>query len=295
MFILYGTKTKLYKKGESIESITCSKCGRVGKWDYTLARKFTTIFFIPICPSPFGKSYYLNCPNCQFGTKITKENSEQMMKLIRIENQTTSQPQPNAAQVAKPSSSSGQPISPSATELYKSASDSYNKGMYDSALKIALQAASLSGNDSNIMYLIGECYRSKNDFEHAKQYYESCGNMGMSDGYARIGYLYMPGTFSEWTISRVNDPAEAIGWFIRSINLLQESQREQIAVRLNNIAVCYERLHNFYHAALYMWTAYRYGRKESLSDYRIYSAKLQPDQIAKIEAVQSRTDLISSL
>jgi DNA-directed RNA polymerase subunit RPC12/RpoP len=83
MFFLYGTKTFFKKKGESKQVVQCEHCGHVGKWDYKTGRTWGTLFFVPLIPTFYKKSY-LMCPACEYGYKITRKNREEMMAKIDL-------------------------------------------------------------------------------------------------------------------------------------------------------------------------------------------------------------------
>lgn len=311
MFILAGTKNKLKKKGESKENFHCTHCGYDGKFHYSVSRSYSTVFFVPIAPLPFSKEEYFHCPKCTYGIKLTKENREEYMNKLNMNNSSIEE-KPNASSVVQSKNTDNKetdsitykmPQNSAASTVHGDSAvrtaenynreglDYFNQSKYELAYDRFMKAMTADPNDPVYVFNVGEVFRCKNDFDNARLFYERSGYMGYADGYSRIAYLYMPGTFASWTIQRVNDPNLAIYWFNRSIESLSENDTARIAPRLNNIGICYDRLNQPVKAAAYMWLAAKLGNSSSSEDYNLFKTKVETSKLVQIEQISTLAHL----
>ena len=74
MILFWGSKGYQKVLGHTKTAIECGHCNNVGTWEITeYGRKFT-LYWIPLFP--YGKSYYVSCPVCQYGREIQKSEIE---------------------------------------------------------------------------------------------------------------------------------------------------------------------------------------------------------------------------
>ena len=81
--IIYGTKAFNSKKGTANEMILCNQCGYETYWELLNSRSWFTLFFIPIFP--YKTEELLICPRCECGVKITDENRNEIMEIMKPE------------------------------------------------------------------------------------------------------------------------------------------------------------------------------------------------------------------
>ena len=81
MFIIWGTKTMDKVLGYSKVSYQCGRCHNAIDYKIFRRMKWFTLFWIPIIP--LSCKYYIACPICNYGSKITKAEA---LEQIRVEN-----------------------------------------------------------------------------------------------------------------------------------------------------------------------------------------------------------------
>ncbi len=62
MFIIWGARTIAKDLGEDAP-VTCANCHNVVSYHFVLARRWLTIFFLPVFP--FSTDRYVICPICK--------------------------------------------------------------------------------------------------------------------------------------------------------------------------------------------------------------------------------------
>lgn len=73
MFIVWGTKGMEKILGNSQRSYQCQHCNNVSNYKIFRRRKWFTLFWIPIFP--YSSQYFIACPICNYGAKISKDEA----------------------------------------------------------------------------------------------------------------------------------------------------------------------------------------------------------------------------
>lgn len=90
MFIIFGTRRRV-KKLHGRTLYHCNHCNNNEYWDIVQVAEWFTLFFIPIFP--IQRQYYLMCPICSYGVKISSQEYK------RLTGTSRENPYPNANQV----------------------------------------------------------------------------------------------------------------------------------------------------------------------------------------------------
>lgn len=78
MFIIFGTRRKV-KKSHGRTIYHCNHCNNNAYWDIVEVVEWFTLFFIPIFP--VQRDYYLMCPICSHGAKISSQEYKRLMTM----------------------------------------------------------------------------------------------------------------------------------------------------------------------------------------------------------------------
>ena len=75
MIIFWGSKGYTKELGHTQSSVECGHCGTIEPREIVETGRKFTLYWIPLFP--YGKSYYVSCPICQYGREIEKSEIEQ--------------------------------------------------------------------------------------------------------------------------------------------------------------------------------------------------------------------------
>lgn len=87
MIIIWGSRVMDKTLGYSGIRYQCSNCNNASQYRIFRRRKWFTLFWIPIFP--FSSEYYICCPICNFGQKISKEEAEKQLAMTSQEQSVT--------------------------------------------------------------------------------------------------------------------------------------------------------------------------------------------------------------
>jgi len=74
--IIFGFKTML-KALMQTQLYTCTHCNNTVPFNIVRARKWFTLFWIPVIP--YSTKYYLTCSICENGYELTKDLANEML------------------------------------------------------------------------------------------------------------------------------------------------------------------------------------------------------------------------
>ncbi len=81
MFIIWGLGKVTRRFYGSVMTRQCNHCNNHSGWQLCVARKWFTLFFIPIIP--YSKSYCITCPHCGSYIEIDQQRFDQLLTAIQ--------------------------------------------------------------------------------------------------------------------------------------------------------------------------------------------------------------------
>lgn len=78
MFIIWGTRNTEKVLGYLGTNFECGHCNNVSHYKAFCRKTWFTLFWIPIFP--ISVNYFVTCPVCNYGKKITKAEAQEMME-----------------------------------------------------------------------------------------------------------------------------------------------------------------------------------------------------------------------
>jgi hypothetical protein len=82
MFIIFGWNYQVNSPYGPVEQHQCPNCLHTEPWQLIRVSRYVTLFFIPILRH--HREYWICCPNCNFGTKLDKDEFRNYKSIIEI-------------------------------------------------------------------------------------------------------------------------------------------------------------------------------------------------------------------
>ena len=83
MIILFGSRVKRSVIGQTKTAWFCERCNNERIWPVVRDRNWFTLFFIPVIP--LNASQHVICPVCGNALRIHKENQEEILPILDIQ------------------------------------------------------------------------------------------------------------------------------------------------------------------------------------------------------------------
>ena len=91
MILFWGSKGYQKDLGHTQTAIECGHCNNVDTWEIVETGRKFTLYWIPLFP--YGKSYFVSCPICHYGTEPGKNKEGQqdtgsLSRMVKVKKQT---------------------------------------------------------------------------------------------------------------------------------------------------------------------------------------------------------------